>query len=228
MEKNTKIRAIITGVTGMVGEGVLLQCLQSDDVEAILIIGRKPYDIEHPKVKQVVHKDFFDISPIESELAGYNACFFCLGVSSVGMKEPEYFKLTHTLTLHVAGTLSRINPDMVFCYVSGSGTDTTETGKLMWARVKGKTENDLMKLPFKNAYAFRPGVMQPTEGAKNTLSFYKYFRWLFPILRTFFPNFLSRLSQVGDAMIKVVKYGYEKNILEVKDINALADRQFVD
>ncbi|WP_138476261.1 epimerase [Dyadobacter bucti] len=228
MEKNTKIRAIITGVTGMVGEGVLLQCLQSDDVEAILIIGRKPYDIEHPKVKQVVHKDFFDISPIESELAGYNACFFCLGVSSVGMKEPEYFKLTHTLTLHVAGTLSRINPDMVFCYVSGSGTDTTENGKLMWARVKGKTENDLMKLPFKKAYAFRPGVMQPTEGAKNTLSLYKYFRWLFPILRTFFPNFLSRLSQVGDAMIKVVKYGYEKNILEVKDINALADRQFVD
>jgi hypothetical protein len=228
MEKNTKIRAIITGVTGMVGEGVLFQCLQSDDVEAILIIGRKPYGIEHPKVKEVIHADFFDISPIERELAGYNACFFCLGVSSVGMKEPEYFKLTHTLTLHVAGTLSRINPDMVFCYVSGGSTDSTEKGKVMWARVKGKTENDLMKLPFKKVYAFRPGFMQASEGAKNTLSLYKYVGWLFPILRIVVPNYVSRLSQVGDAMIKVVKYGYEKNILEVKDINALADRQFVD
>jgi uncharacterized protein YbjT (DUF2867 family) len=163
----TKIRAIITGASGMVGEGVLHECLLDPQVEAVLVIGRKPCGTVHPKLKEIIHADFFDISPIANQLSGYNACYFCLGVSSVGMKEPEYYRLTYTLTLNVAQTLSKCNPDMTFCYVSGASTDSTEKGRSMWARVKGKTENDLMKLPFKQVFAFRPGYMHPTPGLKN-------------------------------------------------------------
>jgi nucleoside-diphosphate-sugar epimerase len=141
------IRVIITGVTGMVGEGVLHNCLQHSDVTQVLVITRKPSGVLHPKLKEIIHNDFYDLSPIRHDLAGYNACFFCLGVSSVGMKEADYFKLTYTLTMHVASTLSALNPDMTFCYISGAGTDSSEKGRSMWARVKGKTENDLMKLP---------------------------------------------------------------------------------
>src|SRR5476651_2638272 len=142
-----KIRVIITGSTGMVGEGVMHECLLHPDVEAVLVINRKPDGVVHPKLKEIVHKDFFDLSAIEDQLKGYNACYFCLGVTSLGKKEPEYYKLTYTLTLNFAQTLVKHNPDMTFCYVSGAGTDSTESGKIMWARVKGKTENDLMKLP---------------------------------------------------------------------------------
>lgn len=219
-----KLNVIITGVTGMVGEGVLHECIHHDTVASILIIGRKPSGISHPKIKEIIHSDFYDFSAIESQLSGYNACFFCLGVSSIGMKEPEYFKLSHTLTLHVATTLSKYNPDMVFSYISGAGTDSTEQGKSMWARVKGKTENDLMKLPFKKVYAFRPGMLHPTPGLKNTLSYYKYFGWLYYILRPLAPGMASSLKELGLAMINAALIGYEKPILEVRDIVALSQK----
>src|SRR6266508_2253769 len=155
------IKAIITGATGMVGEGVLHICLNHPNVEQILVINRKPCGVQHPKLKEIIHTDFYNLSSIEDQLIGYNACFFCLGISSVGMKEADYFKVTYTLTMHVAETLSRHNPDMTFCYISGAGTDSTEKGRIMWARVKGKTENDLMKLPFRDVFAFRPGFIKP-------------------------------------------------------------------
>jgi len=217
-----KIKAIITGATGMVGEGVLHECLLHPEVEAVLVINRKPCGVVHPKLREIIHSDFFDISAIENQLSGYNACYFCLGVSSVGMKEPEYYKLTYTLTLNFATPLSKLNPGMTFCYVSGAGTDSTEQGKSMWARVKGKTENDLMKLPFKQAYAFRPGIMKPTKGLKNTLSLYKYMGWLFPVLKALFPNSATTLADVGLAMINVTLLGYEKQVIEVSDILVLA------
>ncbi|MEP7317271.1 MAG: NAD-dependent epimerase/dehydratase family protein [Panacibacter sp.] len=216
------MKVILTGATGMVGEGVLHECMQHPSVEGILVINRKPCGVVHSKLKEIIHSDFFDISIIENQLTGYDACFFCLGVSSVGMKEPEYYKLTYTLTLHVAETLSRLNTGMTFCYISGASTDSTEKGRSMWARVKGKTENDLAKLPFKEVYAFRPGYMQPTKGLKNTLSFYKYLSWMYPFFRAVFPRSVSTLKELGLAMINVVRFGYNKKILEVTDILALA------
>jgi uncharacterized protein YbjT (DUF2867 family) len=216
-----KIRAIVTGASGMVGEGVLWECLQDSDVEQVLVVGRKPCGHTHPKLKEVLHADFFNIEPIREELKGYNACFFCLGVSSVGMKEAEFARLTHTLTLHFACVLVQQSPDLTFCYVSGAGTDSTEKGNTMWARVKGKTENDLMKLPFRQVFAFRPGAMKPTPGLKNTLKAYSYFGWLFPILRAFFPNSVSTLAQVGQAMLHVAKSGYGHQVIEVRDVHML-------
>src|ERR1039457_5184587 len=194
--ETVKIKAIITGATGMVGEGVLLECLQHPDVEAVLVINRKPCGVRHPKLKEIIHPDFYDLSFVESQLSGYDACFFCLGVSSVGMKEPEYFKVTYTLTMNVARTLSKVNKNMVFCYVSGAATDSTEKGRMMWARVKGKTENDLMKLPFKAAYAFRPSFMKPTQGQKNTLSYYKYVGWMYPVFRPLFPGQFGTIKEL--------------------------------
>jgi len=218
----TKIKSIITGVTGMVGEGVLHECLLHPQVESILVINRKPCGVSHPKLKEIIHADFFDLSPIESQLSGYNACFFCAGVSFVGMKEPEYTRITYDLTMNFAQTLCKLNPDMTFCYVSGAGTDSTEKGRLMWARVKGRMENDLMKLPFKVSYAFRPAIMQPTKELKNALPAYKYLSWLFPIFRPIFPNYFGTLKDVGLAMINCVIYGYDKKVLEAKDIAGLA------
>jgi hypothetical protein len=217
-----KIKAILTGATGMVGEGVLHECLQHDDVEEILVVGRKPCGVTHPKLKEIIHPDFYYLATIEKQLVGYNACFFCLGVSSIGMKEPEYYKLTYMLTMNFATTLLHRNADMTFCYISGAGTDSTEKGRTMWARVKGKTENDLMKLPFKKVYNFRPGVIKPTKGLKNTLSFYKYLGWLIPIIKLFAPKYITSLKELGLAMIIAVTKGYEKQVLEVKDILALA------
>lgn len=216
-----KIRAIITGASGMVGEGVLHECLNYPDVEAVLVIGRRPCGHTHPKLKEILHPNFYDITPIREHLNGYNACYFCLGVTSVGKNEVEYTMQTHTLTLHVAGILSELNPDMVFCYVSGGGTN--ENGRQMWARVKGKTESDLMKLPFKKVYAFRPGFMKATPGLKNTLKYYKYFGWMYPMLRAFFPAFTTTLAEVGKAMINVTRIGYARPVIEVKDILVLAD-----
>ncbi len=220
-----KIRAIVTGSTGMVGEGVMQESLLHPDVEQVLVINRKPCGVSHPKLKEIIHADFFDFSAIESELKGYNACFFCLGVSSVGMKEADYARMTYALTIHVGETLSRLNPDMTLCYVSGSATDGTEKGKVMWARVKGKTENALMRLPFKKAYMFRPGYMQPTKGLKNTLKMYAVVSWLYPLLRAVFPNFVCSLSEVGLAMINCARMGYEKQVLEVRDIVKLAEEE---
>lgn len=216
-----KLHVIITGATGMVGEGVLHECLQHPLVETVLVINRKPCDTTHVKLKEIIHTDFFDLSPIADQLGGYNACFFCLGVSSVGMKEDRYYQLTYTLTLHMADILSRRNSDMSFCYISGSGTDSSEKGRSMWARVKGKTENDLMKLPFGQVFAFRPGFMKPTPGLKNVHPFY---RWLSPIGRALSPGGFCTLREVGLAMIRAAAYGYEKKIVEGKDIIALAAR----
>jgi uncharacterized protein YbjT (DUF2867 family) len=217
-----KLKIILSGATGMVGEGVLHECLHHDDVEEVLVVGRKPCGVVHPKLKEIVHADFYNLSTIEQQLAGYNACLFCLGVSSVGMKEEEFFKPTYVLTMHFANTLCKFNNDMVFCYVSGKGTDSTEKGRSMWARVKGKTENDLMKLPFKKVYNFRPGFMKPTKGLKNVLPAYKYLGWLYPFMRFASPNYATTLKEMGLAMINTAVNGYEKQILEVKDIVAMA------
>lgn len=218
-----KIRAIITGATGMVGEGVLHECLLDPTVEQVLLINRKPSGISHAKLREIVHSDFLNLTPIENQLAGYNACFFCLGVSSVGMDNEEYRRLTYDLTLYFAQVVASHNPDLTFCYVSGAGTDSTEKGRSAWARVKGATENALLKL-FNNAYMFRPGFMLPTEGLKNTLKYYKYIAWLYPIGRAIYPAGFSTLRELGVAMIKSVRIGYEKPILEVKDIVTLAKR----
>jgi hypothetical protein len=222
LSHDIKIRAIITGTTGMVGEGVLHECLLDPQVEEVLIINRKAGGITHPKLKEIIHQDFLDISAIEDQLTGYNACFFCLGVSSVGMTQEDYYRLTYTLTIHIAETLSRLNKDMTICYVSGAGTDSTEKGRAMWARVKGKTENDLMKLPFKQVYAFRPGFIKATNGLKRTYKYYKYIGWLYPILRHIFPGTACTLKEVGRAMIHSVTRGYAKPLIEIKDIIALA------
>ena len=220
---NGKINVIVTGATGMVGEGVLHECLLHTQVDNIVVIGRRPCGVSHPNLKEIILKDISDLSQIENQFEGYNACFFCSGVSSVGKKEEEYYRITYNLTLNFAETLSKINPDMTFCYVSGSGTDSSEKGKLMWARVKGKTENDLMKLAFKKVYNFRPAFMHPTKGLKNTLMFYKYISWMYPFLHLVLPGYFSTLSQIGKAMINSVIYGFEKNILEVRDINLLSE-----
>jgi uncharacterized protein YbjT (DUF2867 family) len=217
-----KVRAIITGATGMVGEGVLHECLVSDDVEQVLVINRKPCGIIHPKLKEIIHPNFYDLSAIESQLQNYNACFFCLGVTSVGKKEPENTKLTYDLTTHVADTLVKLNTGMTFCYVSGGGTDSTEKGKVMWARVKGKTENHLLALPFKAAYMFRPGYIQPTEGLENTLRLYTYIGWMYPLLKKIFPSQVCTLKELGLAMIHTVTKGYSNHILHSKDIVALS------
>ena len=219
---NKKIRVIVTGATGMVGEGIMHECLLNPQVEQVLIVNRKPSGFTHLKLKEIIHPDFFDLSPIASQLAGYDACYFCLGVSSVGMKEPEYYKLTYTLTMHFAETLVKQNADMEFCYISGANTDSTEKGKSMWARVKGKTENDLMKLPFEHVYAFRPGYMHPTPGLKNVNKYYKYIAWMYPLLRLVFPGGVSTLAELGEAMINITLFGYVKQIIEVKDIVRLA------
>jgi len=219
-----KLKVIITGATGMVGEGVVHECLQHPAIGEVLIVNRKPFGATHPKLKEIIHADFFDITAIEDQVKGYDACYFCLGVSSVGMKEPEYYKLTYTLTLNFAQTLARLNPDMIFEYISGASTDSTEKGSSMWARVKGKTENDLAKLPSKQVYNFRPGYMHPTPGLRNTNKLYKYITWMYPLLKLVFPNRVSTLAELGLAMINASIYGYEKQILEVPDIKALAKR----
>ena len=208
----------------MVGEGVLHECLQHNEVEEVLVVGRRTCEVTHLKLEEILIPDFFDLASIEKKLAGYNACFFCLGVSSVGMKEPEFYKLTYSLTMNFATVLAKQNPGMVFCYISGAGTDSTEHGRMMWARVKGKTENDLTKLSFKKVYNFRPGIIKPTKGLKNTLGFYKYLGWLIPVIKLIAPKKISSLRELGLAMIHAASEGYEKQILEVKDIIVLSKK----
>lgn len=219
-----KLNVIVTGATGMVGEGVLFECMENPQVESILIVTRKPSGVSHPKVKEVLHSDFSNAEPIKEQLKGYDACFFCLGVSSVGMKEEEYTKLTYTLTLGFAKTLSEASPQATFCYISGAGTDSSEKGRSMWARVKGKTENDLAKLPFKATYNFRPGMMKPTKGQQRVLSAYKYLGWLYPVIKTLFPKTACTIKEVGLAMIQVTQQGYSRKNIEVSDIIALAKK----
>jgi hypothetical protein len=220
--KPAPFSVIITGATGMVGEGVLHECLLSDLVERVLIIVRRPTGMEHKKLKEIIHTDFFNLTPIEPQLSSYDACFFCLGVSSVGMKKEEYEKMTYGLTMGFARTIVRNNPGMIFCYISGKSTDSTEQGRMHWARVKGKTENDLQKLGFPVTYLFRPGIIKPTPGLKNTLGFYKWAGWLIPVFEFFSPSSVGSLEELGKAMIHAITKGYEKNILEVNDIRMLA------
>ncbi|RZM07521.1 MAG: epimerase, partial [Pedobacter sp.] len=198
-----QLKIIITGATGMVGEGVLYECLNHPAVSAVLVINRTPTGYTHAKLKEIIHKDFFDLRPIAHQLAGYDACFFCLGVTSVGKKEDVYTKFTHTLTMHMASLLAQVNPAMSFSYVSGAGTDSTEKGRLMWARVKGKTENDLMNLPFRQVVAYRPGIIKPTKGLKFTHKFYHVFAWLFPIMKAINRKSFVTLKELGLSMINV-------------------------
>jgi len=205
----------------MVGEGVLLECLNHPDVEQVLVINRKPGGVSHPKLREIIHVEFFNLAPIERQLTGFNACFFCLGVSSVGMSKEEYKHITYDLTLNMAQLLAKLNPEMTFCYVTGAGTDSSEQGRIAWARVKGATENALIRL-FKQAYMFRPGFMKATPGQKNVKNYYKLFSWLYPIGRALYPAGFCTLQEVGLAMINAVSKGYPKQILEVKDIVKLA------
>ncbi len=213
------IRVIITGATGMVGEGVLMECLQNENVSHVLSISRKPYEMAHPKFESLVVPDFFKIETFKEQLKGYDACFYCAGISSVGMKEEQYTKITYDTTLHVAKLLAGINPGMVFDFVTGAQTDSTEKGRSMWARVKGRTENDLMKLPFRGQYNFRPGIMKPFKEQKNIKTIFKIF---LPVFLFLFSKRSITLQQLGRAMVKTVTAGYSKQVLEIEDIKKLA------
>jgi uncharacterized protein YbjT (DUF2867 family) len=217
------MKVILFGATGMVGQGVLRECLVDPGVERVLVVGRSPTGQQDAKLKEILHKDFFDFSAIESELTGYDACFFCLGVSSVGMDAQRYRHLTYDLTLATATMLARLNPGMVFTYVTGRGTDSTEQGPRMWARVKGKTENDLLKLPFKAAYMFRPAGIQPLYGVRSKTAWinaiYVVASPLFAWLARTSPNYVTTTERLGRAMISVARDGYPKPVLESEDIN---------
>lgn len=219
-----KIRAIVFGASGMVGEGVLHKALEDPNVESVLVIGRRSCNVRHDKLKELIHQDFYDFSSIENQLRGYNACYFCLGVSSVGMKEPDYRRVTYDLTMSAARILSSLNPEMTFCYVSGTGADSSEKGRMMWARVKGKTENDLMKLPFKAVYAFRPGFIKPIKGLKNAYRASTALGLIYPILKALFPGGVCTLADLGQAMVHVTLHGYSRKILENRDIEQLAHK----
>ncbi len=213
------IKVIITGATGMVGEGVLFECLQNPQVSEVLIIGRRHYEIEHPKLKELIVPDFFQLNQFAENIKGYDACFFCAGVTSVGKNEEKYRFLTYNTTLAFAKAVAELNTNMVFIYVSGASTDSHEKSKMMWARVKGKTENDLMKLPFKAEYNFRPGIMLPFDGQKNWKVSYKI---LARIIKPFFPKSVLSMKEVGKAMINGAIFGYPRQVLEVSDIRELA------
>jgi uncharacterized protein YbjT (DUF2867 family) len=219
------MKVILFGATGMVGQGVLRECLLDAGVESVLAVGRSPTGQRHAKLREIVHDNFMDYSSIESQLTGYDACFFCLGVSSIGMDEERYRHLTYDITLAAATTLSKLNPGMVFTYVSGRSTDSTEQGPMMWARVKGKTENDLLKLPFKAAYMFRPAGIQPLHGIKSKTGWiqaiYVVTAPLLSLLARTSPKFMTTTEQIGRAMIKVARDGYPKPVLESEDINAV-------
>ena len=220
-----KLKVIITGATGMIGEGVLHESLQHPDVEKVLVITRKSCGYSHPKLTEIVHNDFFDISSTGNILKGYNTCFFCLGVTAIGKTEAEYTRLTYELTLNFARTIAAVNPDMTFCYISGAGTDSTEKGRTMWARVKGKTENDLMKLPFRQVYNFRPGGIEPFLPLKPAQTYYKTYRylgWMFSLMKVIAPNYVITLKDLAAAMINASLTGYPKNIVEMKEMKILA------
>ncbi len=217
------MKVIITGTTGMVGEGVLLECLNNPEITEVLSVSRKPAGITHPGLKEYIVPDFLSLKENDENLKGYDACFFCAGVSSVGMKEEEYRRITYDTTMNFAKALNP-NPGMSFVYVSGGGTDSTEKGRMMWARIKGKTENDLMKLPFKQAFGFRIGFLIPNPQQKRVLKYYNYISWLMPIIKILFPNVITTMKQVAEAMVYVSKNGYQNNVIYVKDIKAMSEK----
>lgn len=217
------MKVLLFGATGMVGQGVLRQCLLDSEVERVLAVGRSATGQQHPKLSEIVHRELPDLSAIEGEVAGFDACLFCLGVSSAGMTEADYHRVTYELTMGVAETLARVSPGMAFLYVSGAGTDSTERGRLMWARVKGKTENALLRLPFRAAYMFRPGAIQPLDGIRSKTRLYRWFyaalKPVFPVLKALRPELVTTTAQMGRAMIEVAKRGAPKAVLESRDIN---------
>lgn len=219
------MKVILLGATGMVGQGVLRECLIDLEVERVLTLGRSATGQQHEKLRELVHKDLSDLSSVEEELSGYDACFFCLGVSAAGMTEQDYRRVTYELTMAVARTLARRNPGMTFIYVSGSGTDSTGRSRFMWARVKGETENALLQLPFKAAYMFRPAFIQPLHGVSSKTRLYKAIYAvmgpLYPLLRDLFPKYVTTSQQVARAMLEVAKRGAPKRVLENQDINGI-------
>jgi len=219
------VKVILLGATGMVGQGVLRGCLIDAAVETVLAIGRNASAQQHENLHEIVHNDLSDLSAIEGKLSGYDACFFCLGVSAVGMTEEAYKRVTYDLTISVARTLARLNPAMTFIYVSGSGTDSTERGRLMWARVKGKTENALLQMPFKAAYMFRPGYIQPLHGIRTKTKWYGAVYAMmgpfYPLWKVLFPKYVTTTECLGRAMLKVAKRGAPKSVLENQDINRI-------
>ncbi|RKP55057.1 NAD-dependent epimerase/dehydratase family protein [Cohnella endophytica] len=217
-----KISVIVTGATGMVGEGVLHECLQHAQVERVLIVNRKPSGVSHPKLTEIVHADFQDLKPIRERLQGYDACLYCIGTSSVGMKEAEYSRVAHEIPTHMAKLLAELNPGMTFCYISADGADVSERGRSMWARVQGKTENVLMGLPFEQVYIFRPSYIHPTKGLKNAHRLYAFISWSYPLLRRLMPGYVTTLRELGTAMIHAVTRGYEKSVLKSRDFAKLA------
>ncbi|WP_035358977.1 NAD-dependent epimerase/dehydratase family protein [Edaphobacter aggregans] len=219
------MRIILTGATGMVGQGVLRECLLDDSITEVLSVARSPLHQQHPKLRELLIPDLANLSGHESKLTGFDACFFCAGVSSAGMSEEKYTALTYDLTLSFAHTLASLNHQMTFVYVSGVGTDSTEKGRSMWARVKGRTENALLSLSFKAAFMFRPGFIQPLHGIRSKTRLYQLFYDLLtpviPLLKGRLPKFLTTTEQLGRAMIHVAKSGYPKPILDPEDINRL-------
>ena len=209
----------------MVGSGVLAECIKEPNVQSVLVVGRKPCDVAHPKLRELIRSDFFDYSDARADLKGYDACFFCLGVSAAGMTEAAYYRLTYDLTISAASALAELSPKLTFCYVSGEGTDSTEHGRFMWARVKGKTENHLLAMPL-NAYMFRPGFIQPVKGARSKTKLYRAVYTvlgpLYPLLKRLLPSHVTTTANVGRAMIQVAANGYSKHVLENQDINSLA------
>ena len=220
------MKVILFGATGMIGQGVLRECQRAADVERVLVIGRTATGVSDPKVEELVRDDLYDLAPVADQLAGYDACLFCLGVSSVGMSEDAYRRITYDLTLGVARTLVEVGPGMRFVYVTGAGTDSTEQGRTMWARVKGQTENALLALPL-DAYMFRPGYIQPMHGVKSKTrlyrSIYAAVSPLYPVLRRAAPKFVTSNDTIGRAMLAVARAGFGKRVLETVDINALGN-----
>ena len=219
------MNVVLFGATGMVGQGVLRECLLDKEVQYVLSIGRSMTGQHHPKLRELVHQNFLDFSPVEAELSGFDVCFFCLGVSSAGMTEERYQRVTYDITMAAAHTVLRLNPKMTFIYVSGMGTDSTERGRSMWARVKGKTENALLRLPFKAQYMFRPALIQPLHGIRSKTklyrAFYKILGPIYPLMKALLPRYVTTTEQLGRAMIKVGKQGAPKSVLENWDINGL-------
>jgi uncharacterized protein YbjT (DUF2867 family) len=220
------MRAILFGATGMVGQGVLRECLLDPAVERVLVVGRSLTGLTHPKLHELVHQDFFNFSAVEAELTGYDACFFCLGVSSAGMTEPVYRRVTYDIATAVGGTLARLNPVMTFVFVSGAGADSTAQGRVMWARVKGETENALLRMPFKAVYVFRPAFIQPLHGITSRTRLYRLLYAiaapLYPVWKLIVPGYVTTTEILGRAMIGVVEHGAPTRVLESGDINLAA------